>query len=125
MVVVDRDTRVSLVKMDTLTTDARVTRSDVVTARMATEEVVWVTDPNPRKKKLKVKLPLLTPRTLRLLPLLRKRRKKLLLKKKSRRKSSLRKKKRRKTPVLPSTISLPTERLLVLRTRSEITRRPT
>jgi hypothetical protein len=125
VVAADRDTRVKLVRTDTLRTDARVMRSDVVTARLATEEVAWATEEDLRRRKLKVKPLLPTLRTPKLLPLLRKkRRRKLPLKKKSRRKSSLRKK-RRKTLALLLMISLPTERTPTSRTRLEITRRPT
>lgn len=128
VVVADKDTKVRLVRMDTLKIDARVTRSDVETARLATAEVAWATEEDPRKKKpLRVKLLLRRLKKLKLLKRKRKRRKKPLplLRKKPRRRPSPRKKRKRRTLASPSMISLLTERPQTSRTRSEITRSST
>jgi len=118
-VVKDRDTRVSLVRKDTLRIDVKDMSSDVETARMATEEVPGVISAIPKRKKLREKPPLLRLRRMR------KRRKRLRTRKKLpslRRKlrNQLRSKKRkRKKPVSHLMTSLLTESLLASKTRLE------
>ena len=118
-VVIDRNTRVSPVRTDTLRIDVKDTSSDVETARVATEEAAGVIDASPLRKKVRMKLLRLRRPRPRRKRMPRKRRKKLPLLRRKLRNQLRSKKRKRKIPESLLMTSLLTENLLASRTRLE------